>query len=85
MIGRKLDEYKDVDTKSALILTDSVVEATRIATMEMRQAENKNAGGADGENDDAEVNNDMKLFGKKRPQNSMHSKGFGNKSFSKKR
>ena len=54
--------------------------------MEMRQAENKTAGGADGDGDDnAEVNGDMKLFGKKRPQNSMHSKGFGNKSFAKKR
>lgn len=37
MLGHKLDEYKNCDAKQALILTDSVVEATRIANMEMRE------------------------------------------------
>jgi hypothetical protein len=31
LIGRKLDEYKDIDTKQALILNDAVMEASRIA------------------------------------------------------
>lgn len=33
LIGKKLEEYKDMDQKAALILTDSVVEATRLAMM----------------------------------------------------
>lgn len=33
LIGRKLDEYKELDQKAALVLTDSVVEATRLANM----------------------------------------------------
>jgi len=86
LIGQKLVEYKDLDSKAALILTDSVVEATRLATMEMRQNESKSAGGGDEGGDNAEENSDMKLFGKKRPANSMHSKGFSKgKSFAKKR
>lgn len=86
LIGQKLVEYKDLDSKAALILTDSVVEATRLATMEMRQNEGKSAGGGDEGGDNAEENSDMKLFGKKRTANSMHSKGFGKgKSFAKKR
>lgn len=52
--------------------------------MEIRQTEGKAAGG-ENEADDGEVNTDMKLFGKKRPANSMHSKGFGGKSFAKKK
>lgn len=40
----------------------------------------------DDEKDNQEHNADMKLFGKKRKhQGSMHNKGFGNKSFAKKR
>ena len=42
LIGMKLEEYgKDgsIDTKAALELTDCVVEATRIAQMEMRNLE----------------------------------------------
>ena len=85
LIGKKLDEYKNLDSKAALILTDSVIEATRIAVMELKAADQKQIGGKDGEGDDAEVNDDMKLFGKKRTGNSMHGKGFGNKSFAKKR
>jgi len=33
LIGKKLEEYKEADNKAALILTDSVVEATRLAMM----------------------------------------------------
>ena len=33
LIGKKLEEYKEMDQKSAMILTDSVVEATRLANM----------------------------------------------------
>ena len=33
LLGRKLEEYKDCDQKAALVLTDSVVEAARIANM----------------------------------------------------
>jgi len=33
LLGRKLEEYKEMDQKAALILTDSVVEATRLAMM----------------------------------------------------
>uniref|UniRef100_A0A7S3CVE1 Uncharacterized protein n=1 Tax=Strombidium rassoulzadegani TaxID=1082188 RepID=A0A7S3CVE1_9SPIT len=93
LLGQKLEEYgkregEVFDSKIALELTDSVVEATRIATMEMKQQEQmKGSKLADDEEGDTGENNvDMKLFGKKRKQgNSMHSKGFGNKSFAKKR
>jgi len=69
-----------VDQKSALILTDSVVEATRLAMMEMRQtADGKEEGG-----DDEEKNRDSKLFNKKRSHGQMHGKGFA-KSFAKKK
>lgn len=90
LIGQKLEEYGkngEIDTKAALILSDSVTEATRIANMEMRQNESsKTAGGADEEDDNQEHNADMKLFGKKRKhQGSMHNKGFGNKSFARKK
>ena len=33
LLGRKLEEYKEMDNKAALILTDSVVEAQRLAMM----------------------------------------------------
>jgi len=69
------------------MLTDSVVEATRIANMELRESlkGNKNQGDDD-EDDNQEANPDMKLFGKKRlKRSSMHNKGFGSKSFAKKR
>ena len=69
--------------KDALMLSDSVVEATRIANMELRES-SKGKGGDD-EDDNQEANPDAKLFGKKRKINSMHSKGFGGRSFAKKR
>lgn len=72
-----------MDDKDALILSDSVVEATRIANMELREsAKGKHD---DDEADNQEANPDSKLFGKKRKLNSMHSKGFGARSFAKKR
>ena len=53
--------------------------------MEMRQNESSKAAAAD-DDDDQEQNPDMKLFGKKRKhQGSMHNKGFGNKSFARKK
>lgn len=71
-------------------MTDSVVEATRLAALEMKSREGKggkSVDGPDGEDDDAETNKDMKLFGKKRPNNFAHKKGFSgdNKSFARKR
>ena len=76
----KLEEYgKDgqVDTKAALELTDCVVEATRIAQMEMRnQDSGKGKAGDDDDADDQEVNADMKLFGKRKHKGNMHNKGF---------
>ena len=66
------------------MLSDSVVEATRIANMELRETA-KGKAQPDDDEDNQEANPDMKLFGKKRKLNSMHSKGFGGRSFAKKR
>lgn len=77
-----------MDSKAALILTDSVVEATRLAVMEMKNKEGKGGKAIDGDkddDDDGENNKDMKLFGKKRKGNFAHQKGFANKSFARKR
>ena len=55
MLGQKLEEYGkngEIDTKSALILSDSVTEASRIANMEMRQNDQSKAGGAEEDGDD---------------------------------
>jgi len=71
-----------------LILTDSVVEAQRIAVMEMknREGKSKQEDGEEDEEDNGEANKDLKLFGKKRPANFAHKKGFNtNKSFARKR
>ena len=92
MIGKKLEEYPGLDNKAALMLTESVVEATRIAAMEMKQRDGKSADGKPGDDDDdGEGNADMKLFKKKggKPShqkgNFSHQKGFSGKSFAKKR
>ena len=64
-----MDEYPGLDSKAALILTDSVVEATRLAVLEMKSRESKggkSVDGPDNDDDDDETNRDMKLFGKKR-------------------
>ena len=63
LIGKKLEEYKELDQKAALILTDSVVEASRLANMELRQNGEKND---DDGGDNPEGKNDSTLFGKKR-------------------
>lgn len=87
LIGKKLDEYPGIDSKAALILTDSVVEATRLAALEMKSREGKkgkSVDGPDAEDDDDENNKDMKLFAKK--NNFAHKKGFsGKQSFARKR
>ena len=85
LIGKKLDEYPGLDSKAALMLTESVVEATRLAAIEMKQRDGGKSG-ADGkpgdDEDDGEGNADMKLFKKK---SFAHNKGFAGKSFAKKR
>eukprot|EP00347_Sterkiella_histriomuscorum_P007721 403347814 len=89
LIDKKLDEYPGLDSKAALILTDSVVEATRLAVFEMKNREGKHGKSVDGPDgdDDEETNKDMKLFGKKKQSNNFaHKKGFnGTKSFARKR
>jgi hypothetical protein len=92
LIGKKLEEYPGLDNKAALMLTESVVEATRIAAMEMKQRDGKSPDGKPGDDDDdGEGNADMKLFKKKggKPShqkgNFSHQKGFSGKSFAKKR
>ena len=48
------------------MLTESVVEATRLAAIEMKQRDGKSADGKPGDDeDDGEGNADMKLFKKK--------------------
>ena len=85
LIGKKLDEYPGLDSKAALMLTESVVEATRLAAIEMKQRDGGKSG-ADGkpgdDEDDGEGNADMKLFKKK---SFAHNKGVAGKSFAKKR
>jgi len=86
----KLEEYgkksgEIFDPKLALELSDSVTEAARLANIEIKQQETTKKGGKNDDDDNEEENTDMKLFGKKRKHSQMHNKGFGNKSFSKKR
>lgn len=83
LIGKKLDEFPNSDSKAALVLSESVIEAQRLAVMEMKQREGKGGkseGGKD-DDDDQETNKDMKLFKKR---NFSHQKGF-NQSFARKR
>ena len=58
-----------------------------MAMMELRNAEENKKGGAnDDAGDDPEAGGDAKkLFSKKRNHGQMHGKGFGAKSFAKKR
>lgn len=83
LLGKKLEEYKELDQKAALVLTDSVVEATRLANMELRQQNEKDDGS--GEEDNPEAADNSKQFNKKRKSHQMHNKGFGKSSFAKKR
>ena len=52
MIGKKLEEYPGLDSKAALILTESVVEATRLAAIELKNKEGKSGGEKGGEDAD---------------------------------
>jgi ATP-dependent RNA helicase DDX47/RRP3 len=85
LIGKKMDEYPGLDSKAALMLNESVVEAQRLATIEMKSREGKGGKAIDGEAGDEEgEGGDMKLFNKKK--NFAHSKGFqGKQSFARKR
>lgn len=86
MIEQKLEEYK-VENKHALLLYDSVMEAQRQASIEMRDSKYlKDEDGGDGK-DDAEQNADMNLFKKNTHKSSKfaHTKGFQGKSFARKR
>merc|ERR1711957_595411 len=78
LIGHKLDEYQ-VENKHALILSDSVGEAMRRATIEMKDAKYLKDDGNEAK-DDAEADEDgMDLFKKKTYKNSKsfaHTKGF---------
>ena len=86
MIGKKLEECPGMDSKAALMLSDSVVEAQRLAAMELKNREGKNGKDSKGgdDEDDGEGNSDMKLFKKK---TFAHQKGFngGKSSFARKR
>lgn len=79
LIGRKLDEYA-CENKHALILSDSVIEAQRQATIEMKDSKylKDNDEGDDGK-DDAEAEADKDMFKKKTYKNTgkmAHKKGF---------
>lgn len=58
------------------MLTESVVEATRLAAMEMKTRDGKSADGKPGDDeDDGEGNADMKLFKKKGGKEGFAKKG----------
>ena len=80
-LGKQLEEHKEFDKDKALVLEESVAEASRIAGIEIR-AQAK-GGKADEDGDNPESNPDLKLFGKKR----SHGQAFksGMRSFAKKR
>jgi ATP-dependent RNA helicase DDX47/RRP3 len=90
LIGRKLDEYP-CDNKHALILSDSVIESMRQATIEMKDSKYLKEGANDeGDNkDDEEAEQDKDMFKKKTYKNSgkpAHNKGFkSGGSFARKR
>jgi hypothetical protein len=52
LIGKKLEEYPGLDSKAALMLTESVVEATRLAAIEMKSRDGKSVGGKEGDDAD---------------------------------
>ena len=66
LIGKKLDEYPGLDSKAALMLSESVIEAQRLAAIEMKQKDSGKKGAAADDQDDGEGNPDMKLFGKRK-------------------
>jgi len=83
-----LPEFQ-VENKHALILYDSVTEAQRQATIEMRDSKYLKEEGGDDAKDDAEAEADGEIFKKRTHKNAKfsHSKGFGGpaKSFARKR
>lgn len=83
LIGKKLEEYPGLDSKAALVLSDSVIEAQRLAAIEMKTRESSKDGKHVDEEDDGEGNADMKLFGKRKQF--AHNKGFGKQSFARKK
>jgi ATP-dependent RNA helicase DDX47/RRP3 len=86
LIGKTLEEYP-VENKHALVLSDSVIEAMRQATIEMRDSKYLKEDEGDGEKDDAEADLDKDMFKKRTYKNSgklSHSKGFSG-SFARKR
>ena len=90
LIGKKLPEH-EVENKHALILYDSVTEAQRQATIEMRDSKYLKEGADDGDDkDNAEADQDGDIFKKRTHKNAKfaHKKGFGGpaaKSFARKR
>jgi hypothetical protein len=90
LIGRKLEEFP-VENKHALILSDSVIEAMRQATIEMKDSKylKDDAGDAD-DKDDQEEDADKEMFKKRTHKNKGFSSGSAggaksNKSFARKR
>jgi len=47
LIGKKLEEYPGLDSKAALMLSESVIEAQRLAAIEMKQKNSGKKGGPD--------------------------------------
>jgi ATP-dependent RNA helicase DDX47/RRP3 len=92
LIGKKMEEFPGLDPKAALILSDSVIEAQRLAAIELKGMDGKDMGDKNGgDEDQGDGNKDMKLFDKKK-KNFGHAKGFakgnnakGKQSFAKKR
>ena len=87
LIDQKLPEFQ-VENKHALILYDSVTEAQRQATIEMKESKYLKEDGEDAK-DDAEAETDGNLFKKRTHKQAKfsHSKGFGGpaQSFARKR
>ena len=87
LIGQKLPEYQ-VENKHALILYDSVTEAQRQATIEMRDSKYLREDAEDAK-DDEEADQDGEIFKKRTHKQAKfsHTKGFagGAKSFARKR
>ena len=53
LIGKKLDEYPGMDKSAALVLNDSVVEASRLAAMDLKNKD-QGKGGKGKDNEDGE-------------------------------
>ena len=89
LLGSKLPEHQ-IENKHALMLYDSVTEAQRQATIEMRDSKYlKGDGDEEDGKDDGEKDADGEIFKKRTHKNAKfsHTKGFagGAKSFARKR